>query len=178
MVVCFRVGRIRNCHFLLRKSRVVYLPAGCRTNPRGEVPKPRRVRMIAVNRQLVQSDAVITADGIPALVLREAARDARLRQPLRVLAGLFFGNRSYHCIAATHARSREPAPAKKQKPPAREPRHRRTGRNVQFNLKVRQEALDAFYEIADLENWVLGETFEKAVAALKRELAAKPTSKS
>jgi hypothetical protein len=75
-------------------------------------------------------------------------------------------------------RSREPAPAKKQKPPAREPRHRRTGRNVQFNLKVRQEALDAFYEIADRENWVLGETFEKGVAALKRELAAKPNSKS
>jgi hypothetical protein len=75
-------------------------------------------------------------------------------------------------------RSREPAPAKKQKPAAREPRHRRTGRNVQFNLKVRQEALDAFYEIADRENWVLGETFENAVAALKRELALKPTSKA
>lgn len=76
-------------------------------------------------------------------------------------------------------RSREPAPAKKQKPAAvREVRQRRTGRNVQFNLKVRQEPLDDFYAIADRENWVLGETFENAVAALKRELALKPKSKS
>jgi hypothetical protein len=75
-------------------------------------------------------------------------------------------------------RSREPMPAKKQKPAVREVRQRRTGRNVQLSLKVRQEPLDAFYEIADREGWVLGETFENAVAALKRELASKPTSRS
>jgi hypothetical protein len=101
-----RVIRIpipRLSYALLRKSRIVDLPAGRRTNPRGEVTKPRRVRLIAVDRQLVQSDAVITAHGIAVPVLRETAGDARFRQPLRILAGLFFGNRSYHCIAPTHA---------------------------------------------------------------------------
>ncbi len=69
--------------------------------------------------------------------------------------------------------SREPAPPKQRQKKIREPRQHRTGRNVQFNLKVRAEALDAFYKIADEQNWVLGETFEQAVDALRRELAAK-----
>jgi hypothetical protein len=79
---------------------------------------------------------------------------------------------------AADFRSREPAPSKKQKPSAREPRRHRTGRNVQLNIKVRSETLDTFYEIADRENWVLGETLEKAIVALGRELAAKPISKA
>ncbi|MBV1800607.1 hypothetical protein [Siccirubricoccus sp. G192] len=52
----------------------------------------------------------------------------------------------------------------------REPRRYRTGRNVQLNLKVRQEAVDAFYKLADEQGWVLGEAFERAVAALDKEL--------
>src|SRR5665213_3241164 len=61
-------------------------------------------------------------------------------------------------------RSREPIPATKQKKPVvREPRRHRTGRNIQLSLKVRQEASEAFYEIADAKNWVLGETFERAI---------------
>ena len=55
-------------------------------------------------------------------------------------------------------------------PKRREPRRYRTGRNVQLNLKVRQEAVDAFYRLADERGWVLGETFERAVSALEKEL--------
>ena len=71
-------------------------------------------------------------------------------------------------------RSREPTTAPADPPPAaperREPRRYRTGRNVQLNLKVRQEAVDAFYRLADERGWVLGETFERAVSALEKEL--------
>ncbi len=71
-------------------------------------------------------------------------------------------------------RSREPKAAPADPPPAvperREPRRYRTGRNVQLNLKVRQEAVDAFYRLADERGWVLGETFERAVSALEKEL--------
>jgi hypothetical protein len=55
--------------------------------------------------------------------------------------------------------------------PKREPRRYRTGRNIQLNIKARAEIIDAFYGIADRKGWVLGETFERAVAALERELA-------
>lgn len=65
-------------------------------------------------------------------------------------------------------RSREASSAA---PPRREPRRYRTGRNVQLNLKVRQEDADAFYALADEKGWVLGEAFQRAVQALKeREL--------
>jgi hypothetical protein len=43
----------------------------------------------------------------------------------------------------------------------------------QLNIKVRSETLDAFYSIADAEKWVLGETLERAVAALQKDLGAK-----
>jgi hypothetical protein len=55
-------------------------------------------------------------------------------------------------------------------PPRREPRRYRTGRNIQLNIKARADAIEAFYAIADRQGWVLGETFERAVAALEREL--------
>ncbi len=71
-------------------------------------------------------------------------------------------------------RSREPKAASADPPPVvperREPRRYRTGRNVQLNLKVRQEAVDAFYRLADERGWVLGEAFERAVSALEKEL--------
>jgi hypothetical protein len=53
----------------------------------------------------------------------------------------------------------------------RQPRIHRTGRNVQFNVKASQETIDAFYRISDAQKWVLGETLERALAALERELA-------
>jgi hypothetical protein len=70
--------------------------------------------------------------------------------------------------------SREPArrtAAPPPTPPRREPRRYRTGRNVQFNAKVSQETVDTIYAIADRQGWVLGETLEHALAALRRELA-------
>lgn len=71
--------------------------------------------------------------------------------------------------------SREP----KRPPPMplrREQRRHRTGRNVQLNIKARAEAVEAFYAITDREKWVLGETFERAIEALRRELARKSSS--
>lgn len=59
-------------------------------------------------------------------------------------------------------RSREPTAEKRQ-------RRRRTGRNVQFNLKAKPETIDAFCAVADHQGWGLGETLEKAVELLLRE---------
>jgi hypothetical protein len=73
---------------------------------------------------------------------------------------------------AAQFQSREPRrerlPASSSK---REPRRYRTGRNIQLNIKARAEAIEAFYAIADQRGWVLGETFERAIDALKRDLA-------
>jgi hypothetical protein len=66
-------------------------------------------------------------------------------------------------------RSREPQPSA-PKPEKREPRRYRTGRNQQLNIKARAEAIEVFYQITDQQGWVLGETFERAIKALKREL--------
>lgn len=46
-------------------------------------------------------------------------------------------------------------------------RRRRTGRNVQFNLKVRQETVDTYCALADRMGWGLGETLERAVELLE-----------
>jgi hypothetical protein len=68
-------------------------------------------------------------------------------------------------------RSRESAPSPKQQVKKKQRRHR-TGRNLQLNVKVAAKTLESFYEITDRQGWVLGETLEKALAALERELAA------
>jgi hypothetical protein len=65
-------------------------------------------------------------------------------------------------------KSREP----EKKRPKREARLYRTGRNAQFNIKADPEIIDAFYAITDAEGWVLGETLQRAVEALKRELSS------
>jgi hypothetical protein len=44
-------------------------------------------------------------------------------------------------------------------------------RNPACRSRHRAEAVEAFYAITDREKWVLGETFERAIDALKRELA-------
>lgn len=67
--------------------------------------------------------------------------------------------------AAAGFRSRE-AP-----PPKGEQRRRRTGRNVQFNIKARAETIEAFCAIADAQGWGLGETLEQAVALLAQRYA-------
>jgi hypothetical protein len=40
-------------------------------------------------------------------------------------------------------------------------------------LKVTAEAAESLYALADQTGWVLGEVFERAVEALKRELEGK-----
>jgi hypothetical protein len=62
--------------------------------------------------------------------------------------------------------SREPVKA----PGPREQRRYRTGRNIQLNTKVTTSTRDGFYEISDRYKWVLGETLERALQALRREL--------
>lgn len=66
------------------------------------------------------------------------------------------------------------APVIKEQPPValiRETRRHRTGRNIQLNIKVKPETLDTFYQLADSQGWVLGETLERALTALKKQLA-------
>lgn len=85
--------------------------------------------------------------------------------------------------------SRAPAPkAKSAQAPAPVPepvmasvpisvqRRRRTGRNVQFNIKATAETIERFVAISDGQGWVFGETLERALAALEREL--KPRKKA
>jgi hypothetical protein len=80
-------------------------------------------------------------------------------------------------VSREPARSTPPAPARaektitreaKKEPILREPRRHRTGRNIQLNIKARAETIERFYAIADHNGWVLGETFERAIAALER----------
>lgn len=75
-------------------------------------------------------------------------------------------------------KSREPAKvtAETSQAPVEAPRaqrRRRTGRNVQFNIKARQETIDAFCEVADGQGWGLGETLEHAVALLQEKYPPK-----
>jgi hypothetical protein len=65
-------------------------------------------------------------------------------------------------------KSREPA---EPKPAKREPRRYRTGRNTQLNIKADPDVIEEFYRLADAQSWVLGETLERAVKALKQEIA-------
>jgi hypothetical protein len=67
---------------------------------------------------------------------------------------------------AARFQSREPVKSARQ----RQQRRYRTGRNIQLNTKVTMSTRDGFYEIADRYNWVLGETLERALQALRREL--------
>lgn len=65
------------------------------------------------------------------------------------------------------------APTHSPSPPRREQRRHRTGRSHQLNLKVTADAADRFGKLADAQGWVLGEAFEKALAALEEKFPAK-----
>ena len=52
----------------------------------------------------------------------------------------------------------------------RVPRVYRTGRNVQLNVKVSQQTVEAIHAITDEQGWVLGYTLQRAIEALQREL--------
>jgi len=64
-------------------------------------------------------------------------------------------------------KSREPAPPVERKPQ----RRHRTGRNRQINFKASDETINEFYAVTDAQGWMLAETLERALAALKRELS-------
>jgi hypothetical protein len=55
----------------------------------------------------------------------------------------------------------------------RQQRRRRTGRNVQFNIKATPETIARFTVIADKNGWVFGETLDRALDALERTSPAK-----
>ena len=65
-------------------------------------------------------------------------------------------------------RSREVVEAASAPAPQQQ-RRRRTGRNVQLNLKARPDTIAAFCAVADAQGWGLGETLEHAVALLQRD---------
>lgn len=71
---------------------------------------------------------------------------------------------------AANFQSREPVANKKDKGSKPAGRRYRTGRNVQLNVKLLQETVDAIYAITDAQGWVLGFTLQRAVEALQREL--------
>ncbi|MGD1029019.1 MAG: hypothetical protein ABR989_14925 [Candidatus Binatus soli] len=69
--------------------------------------------------------------------------------------------------------SREPRRQTSSPEPAKpEPRRHRTGRNVQLNIKATAHTVERFHKIADSNRWILGDTFDRAIAALERELAS------
>ena len=57
--------------------------------------------------------------------------------------------------------------------PARTLRRRRTGRNMQVNIKATRETIEKLVAISDAQRGPFGETLEYALAALARELGAK-----
>jgi hypothetical protein len=71
---------------------------------------------------------------------------------------------------AAHFRSREATTPKPETHSKRPARQFRTGRNVQFNVKALRETVDAFYDVAEAQGWILGYTLERAIEALQREL--------
>jgi hypothetical protein len=73
-------------------------------------------------------------------------------------------------------------PSRQAAKPPKEPRRKRrlytTGRNRQFNLKVRDETLERFYKIADERRVSLCELFEQALDALEGEGAPREHQRS
>jgi hypothetical protein len=50
----------------------------------------------------------------------------------------------------------------------------RTGRSATVTLKTTPDASNRFYALAQAHGWLIGEAFERAVAALERETAEGP----
>jgi hypothetical protein len=57
--------------------------------------------------------------------------------------------------------------------PKQQQRRRRTGRNVQFNIRATPEAIERFIAISDRQGWVFVETLDHALTALEQSLARK-----
>jgi hypothetical protein len=60
--------------------------------------------------------------------------------------------------------------AEPQQPTRIQQRRRRTGRNVQFNIRATQGVIDEFRALSEEMDWPDGLTLEKALRALKRDL--------
>ena len=80
------------------------------------------------------------------------------------------GFASREATAAPQPKPASPAPMSEPIPQEARVRRYRTGRDKQLNLKVTDACLQRFYALADGHGWVLGEAFERAVAALEAEL--------
>jgi len=50
------------------------------------------------------------------------------------------------------------------------PRYHKTGRTAQLNVRIMPTVHDKVYEITDQQGWLVGETIERAIEALEREL--------
>lgn len=50
------------------------------------------------------------------------------------------------------------------------PRYHKTGRTAQLNVRIMPAAHARVYEITDQQGWLVGETIERALEALEREL--------
>ena len=68
---------------------------------------------------------------------------------------------------AQQFKSREAKAEPVAAPSPTQQRRRRTGRNVQLNVKVTQDVMERFTRISDKNGWVFGETMEKALNALE-----------
>jgi len=65
-----------------------------------------------------------------------------------------------------------PAPANHAISPARYRRRRRSPRSVQLSIKATPQGAELLSAIADKQEWTYGETLDRALAALQRELAS------
>jgi hypothetical protein len=52
----------------------------------------------------------------------------------------------------------------------RKPRYHKTGRTAQLNCRIMPATFETVYALADQHRWLVGETVEKAIEALVREL--------
>jgi hypothetical protein len=64
-----------------------------------------------------------------------------------------------------------PIPPAVPEPSKRKPHYHKTGRTAQLNCRVMPAHFDKVYAIADQQGWKIGETVERALDALERELA-------
>lgn len=116
----------------------------------------------------VASDAAGKTTGRPAGRGEGKVRKAPVAKPAGTMA-----ESDVSVPAPAPASATTPAPAASAPETAattaygRPPRRRRTGRNVQFNIKARPETIKAFTAIADANDWGFGETLEHAVALLE-----------
>jgi hypothetical protein len=67
------------------------------------------------------------------------------------------------------------AASKTQKIKAAVQRRRRTGRNVQFNIKATAATIARFTALADQNGWVFGEALDRALDALEKSLSKSNT---